>query len=93
MPGLSIGSAGAVAHQAAGDGELTPRKDRGNGATARECRYVVARNKVGEKNDYHQCELDQKGVTVDENCIGPFAHKSCEGRIDLPTGAGVEDLD
>jgi hypothetical protein len=47
-------------------------------------------NSVVEKDDYQQCELDQKRVTADENCIGPLAHKSCEGRIALPTGAGVE---
>ena len=35
----------------------------------------------------------KKGVAADEDGIGPFAHHSCESRVDLPAGAGVEDLD
>src|SRR5262249_46309372 len=35
----------------------------------------------------------EKDVDVDENGVGPLAHKSGEGRIDLADGAGVEDLD
>ena len=35
----------------------------------------------------------EKGVAADEEGVGPLAHKSCEGRIDLSAGAGVEDLD
>ena len=35
----------------------------------------------------------EKGVAADEEGVGPLAHKSCEGRIDLAAGAGVEDLD
>jgi hypothetical protein len=35
----------------------------------------------------------EEGVVADEEGVGPLAHKSCEGRIDLPAGTGVEDLD
>ena len=35
----------------------------------------------------------EEGVAADEERVGPLAHKSCEGRIDLAAGAGVEDLD
>ena len=35
----------------------------------------------------------KKGSRTDEEGVGPLAHKSCEGRIDLAAGAGVEDLD
>ena len=35
----------------------------------------------------------EEGVAADEEGVGPLAHKSCEGRIDLAAGAGVEDLD
>ena len=36
---------------------------------------------------------DEKWICGDEEGVGPLAHKSCEGRIDLAAGAGVEDLD
>ena len=35
----------------------------------------------------------EKGISADEKRVGPLVHKRCEGRIDLPAGAGVEDLD
>ena len=35
----------------------------------------------------------EEGIAADEEGVGPLAHKSCEGRIDLAAGAGVEDLD
>ena len=35
----------------------------------------------------------EEGVGADEKGVGPLAHKSREGRIDLAAGAGVEDLD
>src|SRR6516165_12749877 len=35
----------------------------------------------------------EKGVAPDEEGIGPLAPKTCEGRIDLAAGAGVEHLD
>ena len=35
----------------------------------------------------------KKGVAADEEGVGPLAHKSREGRIDLAAGAGNENLD
>ena len=35
----------------------------------------------------------EKGVGGNEKRVGPLAHKSCEGRIDLAAGAGVKGLD
>ena len=43
--------------------------------------------------DQLDAPADEKGVGADEEGVGPLAHKSCEGRIDLAAGAGVEDLD
>src|SRR5215468_8164818 len=34
----------------------------------------------------------EKRVGDNEERVGPLAHKSCEGRINLVAGAGVEDL-
>src|SRR5262249_46227523 len=36
---------------------------------------------------------DKKGAGTDKKRVGPFAHKSFEGRIDLAAGVSVEDLD
>ena len=35
----------------------------------------------------------EEGVGADEEGVGPLARERCEGCIDLPAGAGVEDLD
>ena len=35
----------------------------------------------------------EEGVAADEEGVGPLAHKSREGRIDLAAGAGIDDLD
>ena len=32
----------------------------------------------------------KNGVAADEEGVGPLAHESCEGRIDLAAGADVE---
>ena len=37
--------------------------------------------------------LLKKGVTTDEDGIGPLLCKICEGRVDLEAGASVEDSD
>ena len=34
-----------------------------------------------------------EGVRANEQGVGPLAHESCEGRFDLPAGAGLENLD
>src|SRR6478672_12848628 len=34
----------------------------------------------------------EEAVAADEDGVGPLAHKSCEGRIDLAAGTDVEDL-
>src|SRR6516162_8013017 len=35
----------------------------------------------------------EKTILADKEDVGPLTHKTCEGRIDLAAGAGVEDLD
>ena len=49
----------------------------------------MARRQLGQLDT----PADEEGVAADEEGVGPLAHKSCEGRIDLAAGAGVEDLD
>ena len=71
---------GSVAHQPAGFGKFAPRICRGD---------RVVRRQV----DQLDTPAVEKGVGADEEGVGPLAHKSCEGRIDLAAGAGVEDLD
>ena len=34
----------------------------------------------------------EKGVIADEQGVGPLAHEIRESRIDLPAGAGFEDV-
>ena len=34
---------------------------------------------------------DEERIGGDEECVGPVAHESAEGRLDLTTGAGLED--
>src|SRR5262249_6523244 len=70
----------SVAHQPAGFDIVPLRICRGDG---------VARREVDQLDP----PADEKGVGADEERIGPLSHKSCEGRIDLPAGAGIEDLD
>src|SRR5262249_60639248 len=48
---------------------------------------------AGREVDKVEPPADEKGVGADEECIGPLAHKTCEGCIDLRAGAGIEDLD
>src|SRR5262249_4263141 len=45
------------------------------------------------------CQLDrldtpggEHGIGADEQCIGPLAHESCEGRLDLTARADIDDL-
>ena len=35
----------------------------------------------------------EERAAADVQRVGSLAHKSCEGRIDLAAGAGLEDLD
>jgi len=35
----------------------------------------------------------EEGAGADEEGVGPLAPKIFEGRIDLPTGVGIQDLD
>jgi hypothetical protein len=34
----------------------------------------------------------EKNVAGDEKCVGASVCKTCEGRIDLAAGAGVEEI-
>src|SRR5215831_2838864 len=71
---------GTVAHQPAHFGNFTRRICRGN---------RVARRQVGKLHP----PTGEKRVGDNEERVGPLAYKSCEGRINLVDGAGVEDLD
>src|SRR6516165_4559278 len=75
-----IQNVGTVAHQPAHFGNFTRRICRGN---------RVARRQVGKLHP----PTGEKRVGDNEERVGPLAHKSCEGRINLVAGAGVEDLD
>ncbi len=77
---IRIRNVGSVAHQPAGFGKFTRRICRGD---------RVARRQSGQLDT----PAGEEGVAADEERVGPLAHKSCEGRIDLAAGAGVEDLD
>jgi hypothetical protein len=68
-----------VAHQPANFDKLAPRIRSG---------HPMMRRQV----DQLDTPTGEKGIDVDENGIGPLAHKSCKSRIDLATGAGVEHL-
>jgi hypothetical protein len=35
----------------------------------------------------------EEGAGVDEQGVGPLPHKTCEGRVDLSAGAGIEGCD
>src|SRR5262249_52120435 len=75
-----IRQAASVAHQPAGYDIVTHRICRGD---------CVARRQVDQLDP----SADEKRVGANEECVGPLAHQTCEGRIDLPAGAGIEDLD
>src|SRR5262245_62452892 len=75
-----IHNVSSVAHQPAGFGKFTQVICRGE---------RVARRQV----DKLGTPANTKNVEADEDGVGPLAHKSCEGRIDLTAGAGVEHLD
>ena len=34
----------------------------------------------------------EEGVVANIKGVGPLDRKSCEGRVDLPAGAAIEDL-
>jgi|SRR5580700_9386417 hypothetical protein len=70
----------SVAHQCAGFGILASRIYRGHPVDRRQESYLDT-----------PCGKEWAGA--DEEGVGPLAHNGREGRIDLPTGAGVEHLD
>ena len=77
---IRIRTVGSVTHQPA-DVRIV---------AVRECRDAcVARRQI----DQLHTTAGEEGVPADEERVGPRAHKSCKRRIDLATGAGVEDLD
>src|SRR5215831_8289525 len=49
----------------------------------------VARRQI----DQLEAAANEKAIAADEKRVGPLAHKSCKGRVDLPTVAGLEDLE
>ena len=77
---ICIRNAGSVAHQSAGFGNFTRGICRGE-------------HVAGRQLDQLHTPADEKGVSADEEGVGPLAPKSCESRINLAAGAGVEDLD
>ena len=69
-----------VAHQPADFGIVTPTIC---------CGDSVARRQVNQLDP----PAVEEGVAIDEEGVGPLAHESCEGRFDLRTAAGFENLD
>ena len=74
-----VGNAGSVAHQPASFGIVTHRIGRGN---------RVARCQSGKLD----APAVEERVGRDEQGFCPVARDSGEGRLNLPVGAGVEDL-
>jgi hypothetical protein len=68
---------GPIAQQPAGCDFLASGIDRGNPIARRERRKL-------------DTPADKERVGSNEKCIGPLAHEGREGRLDLATGAGVE---
>src|SRR5262249_25790726 len=77
---IHIHNVASVGHQPAGLGKFTVPIYRGEPVAPRQ-------------EDQRDTPSVEEGVVADEEGVGPLAHKSCEGRIDLPAGTGVEDLD
>src|SRR5262249_50077719 len=70
----------SVRHQPAGFGIVTDRIYRGD---------AMARRQVDQLNP----TAIEEGVATEKKRFGPLVYKSCESRIDLAAGAGVENPD
>src|SRR5262249_56567415 len=77
---IGITKIAAVAHHPAGFGIFARRKCRGK---------PMANRRVGKMHT----PGDEEGAAGDVNCVGPFACKSCEGRIDLSDARRLVKLD
>ena len=64
----------ALAHQAAGEGELTVREDRGQRMAGRHRREVFPAG-------------DVKGTGADQDRTNALLRKSCEGRFEIAISA------
>ena len=77
---IDIREVGAVAHQAAGFDMTALEVGHGK--------------RMGRRQGHNPRALgDEERVRTDEQGFGPPARESRERRVDLPAGAGVEDLD
>src|SRR5262245_6081 len=48
---------------------------------------------AGRRVDYLNPAAIDARISADKKRVGPLAHKTCKGRVDLSTGTGVEDLE
>src|SRR5262249_47391765 len=77
---IRIRQAGSVAHQAADFGIFT--------------RAIGGRDRMARRQeDQLNTSADKKGAAADENRVGSLTRKRREGRIDVPAGTNVENLD
>src|SRR5262245_24890431 len=76
---ISIGNVWSVAYKAPGFTNFTRAGYHGKPLT---------RRRVGKLHP----PAGEKGVAGDEECVGASTYKTCEGRIDFPAGAGIEDI-
>src|SRR5262249_10875831 len=77
---VRIRNFGSIGHQPAGFGIVAIGISRGNPIACRQSGKLHA-------------AAGEEGVVANEKSIGSLAHKTCEGRINLAAGAGVEKLD
>jgi hypothetical protein len=77
---MRVGNARSVAHQAAGFGSLTPKIDR---------RHPLVRR---QRDELYATVVEERAGT-DQERINWLLRKARKDRIDVATGAGVEDFD
>jgi hypothetical protein len=75
---VRITEAAAIAHQAAGEGELMVLEDRGYRVAARQCREL-----------FHAPIIE--GAGADQGCTNAVLRKKCEGGFEIAVGSGIND--
>ena len=75
---VRIAEAAAIAHQAAGQGELTEWEDRGQRMAGRQRRELFRAPVV-------------EGTDADQDRTNALLRKSCEGRFEIAIGSGIHN--
>jgi len=73
---VQIAEAAAIAHQAAGQGELTVWEDRGQRMAGRQRRKL-----------FHATV--EEGTVAEQDRTNALLRKSCEGRFEIAIGSGI----